>query len=208
MFSELLGRSPHAAQAPIRWAAESESVAYVEEIEFHQVESDEQMERAAALIREYLEGLNDRLRDDYGIEFDVEAMLRSDLSDGQKFHPPDGRFYLVQCDGQIAGVGCLKRFDEGVGEVQRMYVPAAFRGRGVGRAIANRLIEDARSIGYRQLRLESLEFLDAAHSLYRSLGFHEIDPYAENSMKSYQAPDQLDKYYTITVFMEMDVYTR
>jgi len=86
-----------------------------------------------------------------------------------------------------------------------MFVPHAYRGKGIGRAITNRLIEDARTIGYRQLRLESLEFLDAAHSLYRSVGFREVDPYADNSMGSYQATEQLDRYYSITVFMEMDL---
>ncbi len=86
-----------------------------------------------------------------------------------------------------------------------MYVLPTYRGRGIGRAIINRLIDDARSTGYCQLRLESLKFLDAAHSLYRSVGFHEIDPYADNSMKAYQPAEQLDQYYSITVFMEMDL---
>jgi GNAT superfamily N-acetyltransferase len=97
----------------------------------------------------------------------------------------------------------LKKIEEDVGELQRMYVPPSFRGKGLGRAILNRLIEDARSIGYTRLKLESLEFLEAAHSLYRSVGFHEIDPYADNGMKSYQDAENLDKYYSITVFMEM-----
>lgn len=173
-------------------------------VRFHQVQSSEQRERAAALIREYLEWLNDRIQNDYGIEFDVEAMVSSDLSDPDKFHPPYGRFYLVTYGGQAAGVGCLKKLDEGIGEIQRMYVAPAYRGKGIGRAIAERLIADARAIGYRQLKLESLEFLDAAHSLYRSLGFREIDPYEDNSMESYQAKEQLDRYYAITVFMEME----
>ena len=86
-----------------------------------------------------------------------------------------------------------------------MYVPPAYRGTGIGRAIINQLIDDARSIGYRRLRLESLEFLDAAHTLYRSVGFRNIDPYADNSMKPYQPTEQLDRYYSITVFMEMDL---
>lgn len=174
-------------------------------IEFQQVESAEQKKEAEHLIREYLEWLNQRLRQDYEMEFDVEAMVQSDLSDSHKFRPPHGRFYLALCLDQVAGVGCLKRLESDVGEVQRMYVPPAFRGRGIGRAITNRLIDDARAIGYRQLRLESLEFLDVAHSLYRSVGFREIDPYADNSMESFQAAEQLDQYYSITVFMEMDL---
>jgi GNAT superfamily N-acetyltransferase len=172
---------------------------------FHQVEDAEHKQLAGALIREYLEWLNRIVQRDYGIGFDVEAMVASDLSDPDKFHPPGGRFYLVEYDGAVAGVGCLKKLEAGVGEIQRMYVPPKLRGRGVGRAIVSRLIEDARSIGYHRLKLESLEFLAAAHSLYRSVGFHEIDPYADNSMKSYQNAANLDKYYSITVFMEMDL---
>ncbi len=175
------------------------------QVKFHQVEGDEDKQQAGALIREYLEWLNDRLRREYGIEFDVEAMVQSDLSDPCKFHPPRGRFYLAQYRSDIAGVGCLKKLEEGVGEIQRMYVPPNFRRKGVGRVILNRLIKEARSIGYRRLRLESLEFLEAAHSLYRSAGFHEIDRYADNSMKSYQDAENLDKYYSITVFMEMNL---
>ncbi len=117
------------------------------EAEFHQVEIDEDKQQAGALIREYLEWLNERIRRDYGIEFDVEAMLVSDLSDPDKFYPPGGRFYLAQYGRDIAGVGCLKKLEEGLGEVQRMYVPPGSRGKGIGRAILNRLLEEARSIG-------------------------------------------------------------
>jgi GNAT superfamily N-acetyltransferase len=177
----------------------------VEELEFVQAEGGRERAQAGALIREYLEWLNARIRNDCGIEFDVEAMVRSDLSDRLEFHPPDGRFYLARLGDRIAGVGCLRRLHEGVGEIQRMYVPPAFRGKGIGRAIANRLIDDSRSLGYRQLRLESLEFLDAAHSLYRSIGFKEVGPYAGNSMEAYLAVEQLDQYQAIAVFMELDL---
>ena len=127
------------------------------------------------------------------------------LADPYKFHPPHGRFYLARYKDQLAGVGCLKKLETGVGEIQRMYVPPTYRGQGIGRAITDRLIDDARSIGFRKLRLESLGFLDAAHSLYRSVGFQRIEPYAENSMESYQPAEHLDRYYSITVFMEMDL---
>lgn len=178
----------------------------MEEIRFCQVVSDEQKAQTSRLIREYLDWLKGRIQHDYGIAFDVNAMIQSDMSDPLKFQPPNGRFYLALLHGQTAGVGCLRQLEEKVAEIQRMYVPPQFRGLGIGRAIANHLIQDARSLGYRQLKLESLEFLEAAHALYRSLGSHEIDPYADNSMESYQDTKQLDKYYTITVFMEMDLY--
>lgn len=174
-------------------------------ITFKQVQSSEEKDEAGFLIREYLAWLNERVQRDYDLEFDIEAMVESDLTEPQRFMPPNGRFYLVRYGGQVAGVGCLKKLAGGIGEIQRMYVLPGFRGNGIGRALVDRLIEDARAIGYRQLKLESLEFLDAAHSLYHSVGFQEIDPYAHNSMKSYQAKETLDRYYSVTVFMEMDL---
>ena len=175
----------------------------MDEVQFEQVTSDEQKTLAGSLIREYLDWLNDRLRRDYGMAFDVESMVESDLSDTHKFHPPDGRFYLAWYRTQLAGVGCLKKLAPEVAEVQRMYVLPAVRGHGIGRAIVDRLIADARSLGYRTLRLESLTFLTAAHSLYHAVGFRDIAPYAENSMRPYQSAQQLDQYYSMTVFMEM-----
>lgn len=172
---------------------------------FHQVTTTDEKNLATALIREYLEFLNTRIQMDYGIEFDIEAMINSDIDDEYKFHLPEGRFYLVKHNNKTAGVGCLKKIENGIGEIQRMYVAPEFRGFGLGRAIANRLIEDARTIGYHKLKLESLGFLDAAHNLYRSLGFKDIEPYADNSMESFQTEEQLDKYYSITVFMEMNL---
>ena len=177
----------------------------IEKVSFHRVQTNQQKQQAGALIREYLAWLNERVKDEYGLEFDIEAMIESDLTDPAKFEPPDGRFHLVYYRGEVAGVGCLRKLTEHVGEIQRMYVPEIFRGRGIGRAIVERLIDDARSIGYHKLRLESLEFLTAAHSLYRSVGFREIVPYADNSMRSYQLEETLDRYYAIMLFMEMDL---
>ena len=97
------------------------------EVEFEQVESDEQKKQAGLLIREYLEWLNTRLQREYGMEFDVEAMVQSDLSDTRKFHPPHGHFYLARYQKQVAGVGCLKKLAADVAEVQRMYVPPTYR---------------------------------------------------------------------------------
>ena len=155
------------------------------------------------LIAEYLHSILELAQKNYGLSFDVEAMIESDLSDPVKFHPPHGRFYLVQKDGEFVAVGCLKRLDDLTGEIQRMYVRDSARGTGIGRLIVDRLVADARRIGYRKLRLESLRFLVAAHSLYRSAGFVEIDPYGGNSMEAYQAPDSASLYRSSVVFMEM-----
>ena len=136
-----------------------------------QVQNETQRERAGELIAEYLRWINESVQSEYGLAFDIEAMLDSDITDAAKFQPPFGRFYLAQNGDQVAGVGCL--------------------------------ISDARQMGYRALRLESLKFLAAAHALYHSLGFKEISPYTDNSMRDYQAVANLDLYRTKVVFMEL-----
>jgi ribosomal protein S18 acetylase RimI-like enzyme len=83
-----------------------------------------------------------------------------------------------------------------------MYIQPEVRGVGAGRRLLEQLMTDARAIGYRVIRLESLKFLSPAHMLYRSMGFVEITPYDEHSMKSYQAPDAEDAFRASVVFME------
>ena len=84
-----------------------------------------------------------------------------------------------------------------------MYLQPAARGLGAGRALLQRLLADARMLGYARLRLESLKALEPAHGLYRSMGFVDIDPYADNSMQAYQAPEALQAYRASAVFMEL-----
>jgi GNAT superfamily N-acetyltransferase len=174
----------------------------MKKISFQQVESEEQRLKAKELILEYLNWLNNHVKLTYNLEFDIDAMVESDMSDFSKFSPPVGRFYLALYEGEVCGVGCLKKINGDTGELQRMYVLPAFRGLGIGRAILEQLMNDARLVGYLKLKLESLEFLHEAHSLYRSVGFKEIEPYPDNSMNSYQSPETIDRYYSITVFME------
>jgi hypothetical protein len=64
-------------------------------------------------------------------------------------------------------------------------------------------VDDARQLGHARLRLESLKALEAAHGLYRSVGFVDIDPYADNSMQAYQAPEARGAYQASAVFMEL-----
>jgi GNAT superfamily N-acetyltransferase len=158
---------------------------------------------ARELISEYLHWIQASAQREYGLEFDVDAMVASDFSDTGKFKPPHGRFYLVYDGESAVGVGCLKRLSEQTGELQRMYVKPECRGEGAGRLLLNHLIADARDIGYRTLRLESLKFLNAAHTLYRSAGFAEIDPYSGNSMEKYHAAEAAQAYRVSVVFMEL-----
>jgi GNAT superfamily N-acetyltransferase len=158
---------------------------------------------ARRLIAEYLRWIGSSAAESYGLSFDVDAMVTSDLDDRSKFYPPHGRFYLVRHANSYVGVGGLKRLSPTVAEIQRMYVQPHVRGIGAGRRLLEQLLADARNIGYEAVRLESLKFLAAAHALYKSAGFVEIPPYAENSMKDYQSEEMIEAYRASAVFMEL-----
>jgi GNAT superfamily N-acetyltransferase len=172
-------------------------------IELVAVDEAATREAARHLIAEYLRWLASRAAASYGLPFDVDAMVRSDIEDRAKFHPPGGRFYVIRREDAYVGVGCLKRITPSVAEIQRMYVQPHVRGVGAGRLLLQQLLSDARAIGYEVVRLESLKFLSAAHALYRSVGFAEITPYAENSMTKYQPRETIDRYRSSAVFMEL-----
>ena len=172
-------------------------------IELAAVDDAAMREAARHLIAEYLRWIASVAAASYGLSFDIDAMVTSDIEDPAKFYPPSGRFYVIRRDGANVGVGCLKRITPSVAEIQRMYVQPHVRGAGAGRLLLQQLLSDARAIGYEVVRLESLKFLSAAHALYKSAGFAEITPYAENSMTRYQPRDTMDRYRSSAVFMEL-----
>ena len=158
---------------------------------------------AESLIREYLQFIASTALQNYQLMFDIEAMVYSDIHDEAKFYSPAGRFYLVRHSDQHIGVGCLKRLTPTVAEIQRMYVQPSARGLGAGRLLVEQLLADARDMQFQSVRLESLRALTAAHMLYRSVGFQEIEPYTENSMKDYQSPEAMEAYQSSALFMEL-----
>ena len=91
--------------------------------------------------------------------------------------PPRGAFYLVESAGQVVAMGGLRRSDEGIAELKRLYVRPAGRGKRLGEALAARLVADARAFGYRRVRLDTLPFMASAQSLYETLGFVDCPPY-------------------------------
>jgi putative acetyltransferase len=97
------------------------------------------------------------------------------------YAPPAGRLLLALENGTAAGCVGIHALDDGLAEMKRLYVRPAFRGTGLGRTLAVRACDEARSCGYRAIRLDTIAGpMDAAISLYRSLGFREIPRYREN----------------------------
>jgi GNAT superfamily N-acetyltransferase len=103
-----------------------------------------------------------------------------------EYAPPRGRLLLAFAAAgeggarEPAGCAALRPLEAEVGEMKRMYLLPAFRRRGLGRLLAERIIAEARQAGYRRLRLDTIDFMKEALGLYRSLGFREIPPYRFN----------------------------
>lgn len=95
----------------------------------------------------------------------------------EPYVPPRGGLWVVFVDGLGAGCAALREIDADTGEVKRMYVDPQMRGNGIARMLANHVIEQARAIGYKRLRLGTLASMVPAQSLYESLGFQSIPAY-------------------------------
>ncbi len=110
----------------------------------------------------------------------------------KKYGLPDGRLYLAFLNGKPAGCVALRRLNDTDCEMKRLYVRPGCRGEGTGRALALRVIEDARDIGYEHMLLDTLPVLAEAVSLYRSLGFYETECYNDSPVET-------------TLFMKLDL---
>jgi putative acetyltransferase len=98
-----------------------------------------------------------------------------------KYAQPEGRLLLAEVGGKTAGCVALRALDSGACEMKRLFVRPAFRGLGLGRVLADRVITEARAIGYTRMRLDTVASTMAdAVALYRRIGFVEIAPYCVN----------------------------
>lgn len=168
-------------------------------VTLHQAETEQDRQHVRALFTEYMHWNATMFDPDvlahFGPLFSIDAIIEDDMRTLDKFAPPHGRLMLAQEGDEAVGVACLKPLRDDIGEVKRMFVRPTFQRRGIGRALLTRVIDEARQIGYASVRLDSARFMTSAHSLYRSVGFRDIEPYPES-----EVPASVQWYW---VFMEI-----
>jgi putative acetyltransferase len=96
------------------------------------------------------------------------------------YTPPDGRLLLAKNDGVAVGCIALRKIDASRSEMKRLFVRPTARGLGVGRALITKIIDDARTIGYAEIVLDTLPTMTEAQNLYSAFGFQDIPPYRDN----------------------------
>ena len=155
-----------------------------------QIESDEQLQHYWDAVAELRAWYSEMLWE-IGLDINDLFPLSKPLAGSEipvEFAPPAGCLLLASYDKQPAGCGGLRRLTPSMGEINRIYVRPIFRGKGIGRAVVNTLIANARQIGYTSLRLNTASFMKEAHALYYSVGFKDIAAYREipDTFKPYE----------------------
>jgi GNAT superfamily N-acetyltransferase len=143
---------------------------------FLQVESESDIENARLLFEEYAAGL--------GIDMCFQNFTQELAELPGKYAPPSGRLLLAFADEKLAGCIALRKIDAETCEMKRLFLRSGFRDRGFGKVLLTRIIDEARSIGYKRMLLDTLPGkMDAAIRLYERFGFQDIPAYYDNPLE-------------------------
>ena len=137
-----------------------------------QAGTQEEIEQVRLLFREYADGTG-ACECFVGLTNEIAGLPGP-------YGPPTGQLLFAEWDNRSAGCVALRKLEDGICEMKRLYVRPAFRGRGLGRQLAEGIVKEARQIGYRAMRLDTLSPMVEARALYQSLGFRAIPRYNDN----------------------------
>ena len=146
------------------------------EIRLLEPDSAELLDATRAIFREYAQGL--------GVDLCFQNFEAELSALPGEYAAPAGALLLAFVDGQLAGCGAMRALPDAdyadACEMKRLYVRRAFRGFGLGRQMAQALIDRAQQAGYSNMLLDTLDDMESARGLYEALGFEEIPPYYFN----------------------------
>jgi carbonic anhydrase len=149
------------------------------------VDSKELIEETKLLFREYEKWLNVSLCFQ-GFEEEVNTLPG-------KYDQPYGKLYIVKYNDKYSGCIGLRKLEDGICEMKRLYLKPELRGKGIGNELVQKLIQDAKEIGYKKMRLDTIkEKMPNAVKLYEKYGFVKTEKYYNNPNPH-------------TLFMELDL---
>jgi ribosomal protein S18 acetylase RimI-like enzyme len=142
------------------------------EIIYKKLETKEEVIKAKELIIEYIKWLNEDLTyqniDDELINFP------------RKYEEPDGIFIISKDNDNVVGCVGLRRLDENICEMKRLFVNDKYKGKGIGKKLVEIIIEEAKYKNYKKMRLDTLKTMESALKIYYKNNFYEIEPYYNN----------------------------
>jgi ribosomal protein S18 acetylase RimI-like enzyme len=148
----------------------------VPRVELLTPESPEQLDATRVIFREYADGL--------GVDLCFQNFDAELATLPGEYGAPRGALLLATVDGELAGCGACRALSDvdyaNACEMKRLYVRPAYRGLGLGRLLAQALMDHGVRAGYSVMLLDTLDDMEAARSLYEALGFEEIPPYYFN----------------------------
>ncbi|MCP4687669.1 MAG: GNAT family N-acetyltransferase [Desulfobacterales bacterium] len=138
------------------------------------VETEEALGEIRLLFREYANSL------DFDLSFQNFEEELAGLPG--RYAPPDGCLLMARVGNEPAGCAALRKIENGICEMKRLYVRPRFRGARMGKALASEIVARARRIGFERMRLDTAGSMEKAKSIYVAMGFREIAPYCHNPL--------------------------
>jgi GNAT superfamily N-acetyltransferase len=140
-------------------------------VEFVQFDLDVHKKEYVKLNVEFVTWIADQLGENYQIDAvsmigqTIPEYVDAHLEDLTSLKPPDGIIYLLVVEGDIAGMGALRKIGDEIGEIKRMYIRPFYRGRGYGKQMLNKLLEVGRRFGCSSFLLETSKFMTVAQHI-------------------------------------------
>ncbi|UCC19735.1 MAG: GNAT family N-acetyltransferase [Promethearchaeota archaeon] len=140
-----------------------------------QATTKELIEQARELFIEYSNYL--------GIDLSFQNFKEELKNFPGNYIPPEGCILLAYFNEKLTGCVAVRKYEDDICEMKRLYVRPQYRRKNIGRNLSNTIIEKAKKMGYKSIRLDTLPFMKEAIMLYCNLGFEEIAPYRYNPFK-------------------------